>query len=339
MNQSIKSITFKGELEVWGIYNYNGAWSVLKKQKNKDSDSYFFSKHRCLERTPPKNKNHIYAKTYINDNGIEIDYTSSRCIRHELFKDIQPRQPSDKIFAGQFIKMAASEIGLLRGYMSPAEKEGNAEIKGLKRCSPLHIADAVTIDSNSSVNFDQGVSSKPKKEKEEKKSENTNKDQKKDTSLFSKDNLPHRTQKLLGGINLKELQFLSLYGKDNDFSMIPKKEKDDFLNLLKEYFKSHEIEDKLEIKQYIDTEAIYINKRTGILLNQDQIRHLVKVVFQRIKRLNGLKAGARLAYKKNSLKVSFLKEDPDNSEEAIDKNKNLIDKINKIQFHHFFEAA
>ena len=86
-----------------------------------------------------------------------------------------------------------------------------------------------------------------------------------------------------GGINLKELQFLSLYGVDNDFSMIPEKEKDNFLKILKKYFEKHGVDHELEIKEYKDKEAVYKVKRTGILLNQKQIRHLVKVVFQRVK--------------------------------------------------------
>ncbi len=189
MSQQIKSITFEGELEVWGVYNYNGAWGIL--QKKKENSSYL--KHRCSDRTPPNRGNHTYAKTFIDNNKREIDYTSSRCLRHEIFKDLQPRQPSDKDFGVQFIKMAASEVGLLRGYMSPDEKGGNQDIKGLKRCSPLHIADAVTIEE-SYVNFDQGVSSKSKKEEEERKKSSSTDDNKKGTSLFSKDNLPYRRQ-------------------------------------------------------------------------------------------------------------------------------------------------
>ncbi len=336
MNQPIRTITFEGELKVWGIYNYNGAWSILKKHQT-ESGSDFFSKHRCAYRTPSKRDNHIYAKTYLDNTGKEIDYTSSRCIRHELFKDLQPKQPSDKTFGDQFVKMVASEIGLLRGYMSPDEKGGNPTIKGLKRCSPLHIADAFTVDSNS-INFDQGVSSKSKKEEEERKkkqAENKQEKEQKGTSLFSKDNAPCRTQKLSGGINLKELQFLSLDDVDNDFCMISKKDRDNFLKLLKEYFEKHNVNHHLEIKQYTDIEAIYQTKRDGILLNQEQILHLVKVVFQRIKMINGLKSGARLAYNPNSLKVNFFDgEDWQDVPESV-----LKDKLQNIAFYHFFKKV
>ena len=219
--------------------------------------------------------------------------------------------------------MAASEVGLLRGYLSPDD--------GLKKCSPLHIADAQTIDREIDVVFDQGSSSKPK---EAGKKNKAGKD-KSDTSMFSKDNVPYRTQKLFGGINLKELQFLSLYNVDNDFSMIAEKDKDDFLKLLTSYFKKHNIDHSFEVKEYIDKAAVYKVKRTGILLNQDQVRHLVKVVFQRIKMINGLKAGARLSYKKDSLKVSFF-----DGEDILDTDEsNLKEKLKNMTFYHFFEAV
>ena len=314
MSQQAKCITFEGKLDVWGIYNYN----AKKDRKDPDSNQWY--------------KNNIGAKIFKikDDKGLEkeIDYTSSRCIRHEIFKDIQPRQPSSKTFADQFIQMVASEVGLLRGYLSPDEKGDSKGLKGLKRCSPLHIADAQTIGDVEIV-FDQGSSSKPK---EEGKAQGKDKG---DIAMFSKDNVPYRQQELLGGINLKELQFLSLYGVDNDFAMIPKDKKDEFVSLLKEYFKKHGVDETLEVKDYIDSTAVYKNPRTGILLNQEQICHLVKVVFQRIKMIHGLKAGARLAYQKGSLKVHFFDgEDPIDIDEA-----DLKEKLNSIKFHHFFEES
>lgn len=305
MSQQVKYITFEGKLDVWGIYNYNRSGSK------------------------GGHDNHIYAKIFkINEeskSGIKIerkiDYTSSRCLRHEIFKDIQPRQPSDKAFAEQFIQMVASEVGLLRGYLSPDD--------GFKRCSPLHIADAQTID-NIDIAHDQGLRSKPQ---EKDKGKNKKGEDKKDPAMFSKDNAPYRQQELLGGINLKELQFLSLYGVDNDFSMINRRDKDKFVGLLKEYFKKHDVDNILEVKDYIDTTAVYTTPRTGILLNQEQIRHLVKVILQRIKMIHGLKAGARLAYQKGSLKVRFF-----DGEEPIDvEETKLKKKLDDIQFHHFFE--
>ena len=314
MSLQVKYITFEGKLDVWGIYNYN----AKKDRKDPDSNQWY--------------KNNIGAKIFKIkiDKGLEkeIDYTSSRCIRHEIFKDIQPRQPSSKAFANQFIQMVASEVGLLRGYLSPDEKGDSKDIKGLKRCSPLHIADAQTIDDVKIV-FDQGSSSKPK---EEGKAQGKDKG---DIAMFSKDNAPYRQQKLLGGINLKELQFLSLYGVDNDFAMISKNRKDEFVSLLKEYFKKHGVNETLEVKDYVDIAAVYKTPRTGILLNQEQIRHLVKVVFQRIKMINGLKAGARLAYQKGSLKVSFF-----DGEDPIDVGESdLKEELSNMHFHHFFKTA
>ena len=300
MSQEIKSITFEGDLEVWGIYNYNGPEERYDAQTNQ------------------RYKNHIRAKTFIINNK-EIDYTSSRCLRHEIFKDLQPRQPSKKDFGDQFIKMAASEVGLLRGYLSPDD--------GLNRLSPLHIADARTIDETPLIVFDQGSSSKPKEKS----------DTKSDTSMFSKDNAPYRTQKLFGGINLKELQFLSLYDLDNDFSMIEKKDSKKFTELLTEYFKERNVDHALAIKKYVDIGAVYRNEREGILLNQEQIRHLVRVVFQRIKMIRGLKAGSRLAYKKNTLEVSFF--DGEDSQDVKESGLKEALEGKSMNFYSFFKEV
>ena len=314
MSQQIKSITFEGELEVWGVYNYN---TIEKKDNHNNHKGAKKFKIKTGEKKINKDGQEYEIKK-------EVDYTSSRCIRHEIFKDLQPRQPSNKTFAKQFIRMAASEVGLLRGYLSPDD--------GLKRCSPLHIADAQTIGEKVDIVFDQGVSSKPKTEDQGK---NKKGEDKANPIIFSQDNLPHRLQKLSGGINLKELQFLSLYDVDNEFSMIPKKEEKEFLKLLKEYFEKHNVNHNFQVKEYMDKDAIYKIKRDGILFNQDQIHHLVKVVFQKIKMINGLKAGARLSYKKNSLKVSFF-----NGEDYLDvKESDLKEKLNNMDFYNFFKTV
>lgn len=324
--EQIKSITFKGELEVWGIYNYN---KKKEEKYNKKKEKTEYNNHIEAKKFKIKTGETkiIKDKETGEDKKIDItksiDYTSSRCLRHEIFKDLQPRQPSDKTFSDQFLKMAASEVGLIRGYMSPDD--------GLKRCSPLHIADAQTVDKVDIIVFDQGSSSKPKeKNKKDEKGK-----RKSDTSIFSKDNAPYRIQRLQGGINLKELQFLSLYAKDDDFSMIQEKDKVAFLEHLQEYFKSYNMKDALKVKEYMDVGAVYENKRNGILLNQDQIRHLVKVIFQRIKMINGLKAGARLSYKQDSLKVSFF--DGENSTDV--EESDLVEKLNGMDFYSFFKVA
>lgn len=317
MSQQIKSITFKGELEVWGIYNYNGSGN------KKNDKNHMYAKILKINTGKIKAKNKD-GKIEEKDTFKKIDYTSSRCLRHEIFKDLQPNQPVNKVFKDQFIKMVASEIGLLRGYLSTDDR--------LKRCSPLHIADARTI-GNIDIVYDQGSNSKPTEKYEGEK--NRKGEDKKNITMFSKDNIPYRKQELQGGINLKELQFLSLFDKDSDFSMISEKDKDEFLKLLQGYFKKHNVDNHCEVKEYIDINAVYENKRQGILLNQEQIRHLVKVVFQRIRMINGLKAGARLTYQKNSLKVSFFDE---NECLNIDESK-LIDKLKGIDFYHFFKEA
>jgi len=104
--EQIKSITFEGELEVWGIYNYN------TKEKKDGYDNHIGAKKFKIKTGGTKIiKDKQTGKEKEIDITKSIDYTSSRCLRHEIFKDLQLRQPSDKTFSDQFLKMAASEIG------------------------------------------------------------------------------------------------------------------------------------------------------------------------------------------------------------------------------------
>ena len=279
--KDIQYVKISGQLDVTGIYNYNGA----EKKRG--------------------NNNHKGAKR----DKMGRDFTSSRCIRHEIFKDIQPRQPASDEFSKFFIDLAASEVGLLRGYLSPED--------GFKRSSPLYISDAYTDDKylhevtfnngeetnerKTALIFDQGISSKPKE------SQKLNKkgDAGSDTSIFSQDNAPNRKQNLIGAINIKELQFLSLDDLDPSFRMVGKKSEDEFVDKLKKYFSAHGIQDSIVINEYKDIGAILDVPRRGILLSQNQVKHLIKVALSRIKSIDGLKAGASLKTDVESLQIVF----------------------------------
>lgn len=310
--KDIQYIKFTGQLDVTGIYNYNGA----EKKKG--------------------NNNHKGAKRDRSGR----DYTSSRCIRHEMFKDIQPRQPASNEFSKFFIDLAASEVGLIRGYLSPED--------GFKRNSPLYISDAYTddqylfeikysnteeneLEKKSAIVYDQGISSKPKEsQKTNKKGEASS-----DTSIFSQDNAPNRKQNLFGAINIKELQFLSLDDLDPSFRMVSQKSEKEFVEKLKQYFSVFNINDPIEIKEYKDTAAVLDVTRRGILLSQNHIRHLIKMVVSRIKSIDGLKAGASLKTDAESLKISFGAGDKDFTKTYSD----FLTEITTITFKEFYRLS
>ncbi len=308
--QNIQYVKIEGLLEVNGIYNYNGS-----ERKN----GY---------------NNHKGAKKDRSGR----DFTSSRCIRHEMFKDIQPRQPSTPEFSKFFISLAASEVGLLRGYLSPDE--------GFKRSSPLHVADAYTEEKflvkNHNANddstktqtaliFDQGISSKPKEsEKSSKKGDAIS-----DTSIFSQDNAPFRKQIFIGALNLKELQFLSLDDVDPSFRMVAKADEKEFILKLKNYFNAYNILDQIEIYEYKDIGAILNVNRRGILLSQNHIRHLVKISISRIMSIDGLKAGASLKADSSSLKISLGSGDETFTKTTLEFMKDLPN----ITFKEYYKRA
>jgi hypothetical protein len=293
--KNIKFMKIEGFLEVNGVFNYNGVGKL----------NGF--------------KNHKFAKKDRSD----IDFTSSRCLRHEIFKDLQPQQPASKEFVDHFLNLVASEVGLLRGFLDPDT--------GFKRSSPLHIADAYTDSKESVIFFDQGSSSKPKEsEKVSKKGENIG-----DNSVFSQDNAPKRKQTISAAINIKELQFLHLDEVDPSFRLIDKNSEKKFLEKLKEYFDFHKVDSNLEIKKYVDKASVLKVPRAGILLNNQQISHLVKMVVARIASLNSIKTGASIKTDQTSLKITVS----DGFEEnCYSFSSDYKDQHHKFEYNLFYEA-
>ncbi|MFZ3229003.1 MAG: hypothetical protein WA160_02270 [Pseudobdellovibrio sp.] len=295
-----KFITIEGSLDVIGIYNFN------RSTKNPENPIY---------------KNHKEAKKDLNG----IDYTSSRCLRHEMFKDIQPIQPTDAEFADSFIDFVASEAGLLRGFV--------AMDVGFKRASPIHFADAYTqsIDGKSKIFYDQGSSSKPKEsDKKNKKGEDIA-----DNSMFSQDNSGPRKQTLKAAINIKELQFIHLDKKDDNFRVVSLDGEDLLILKLNQFFEINGVKESVEVKEYDDISAVLKTKRRGILLSQNQIKLLIKKVVFRIANINGAKAGARITTDKKSLDIVFS----DGIEGSVAANfSDFSSKLEKSLIHNFFES-
>jgi hypothetical protein len=313
MSANTKIILIEGALKVVGIYNYNGS-------------GYYKG-----------NKNHKFAKS----DNTKRDFTSSRCIRYELFKDVQPRQPAKKEMADYFLPMASSIIGLVRGYLSPEDE--------LKRFSPLHVADAYTrmadfealgknirkSDENAeptgALFVDQGSSSKPK----EKDLKNKNGEDTSDTSMFTQENAPERRQEFKAAINLKELQFLPL--DDGYYRMVSAKHESEFVDLLTATFKKMDCSDPVKIGDYQDICAIMPIKRRGILLSQSQQKVLVADILRRIVNLKGYKAGASLEFDSADT-VKLIASDSINTT-SFSSYVKAIEGLNALKFEQFYTAT
>jgi len=266
----IKLLEVEGKAITQSVYNYNGT-----------------------EKTKEGYKNHKSAKM----NSFGIDFTSSRCLRYEMFKDLQPKQPISTEFKSNYIKLASSEIGLLRGIMDADNQ--------LKRSSPLSVLDAYTITDKKIVFFDQGSSSKPNEKLDTKRKGSD--ELKSDTSMFSCDNAHLREQKIKAFINIQQLQFIE-QGKDQD-SIVLDKDEDEFLKNLSLTFKKLKANEECKFDFYSHVNAISPTKVRGILLDDEQITSLIKSAVSRLVNIEGYKAGSFIKANKDSFKIKLIIDD------------------------------
>jgi hypothetical protein len=255
-------------------------------------------------------KKHKYAKQ--GKNG--LDYTSQRSIRRQLFKQEINRQATKENANKQYISLAASPLGILRGLMDP---DGDRS-----RDTPIQLLDAWTsVDKNNlktrqetakedgketeakySLLFqDIGTSTKPKETKSE---ENLNSDGELsgDTSLFSSDNAPPRIQDLDCTISISNLMWIDL--DPNSRSLVRgDKDIEEFKKKLAEYFDDIGVESELNDGDF--TYGVTTIKTRGILLSDEQTRALVADVISRFEKLHGAKLGASIRALPASFKIKI----------------------------------
>lgn len=311
----IKKIEITGNLSVSGIYNSNGK-GLYK-----------------------GNENHIKAKQDRNGR----DFTSRNCLRYELFKDLQPRQPTGAELAVHFVPMASSLVGLLRGYISTRDD--------LKRFSPLHVADAYTSDEEierlkgySSKQFEQDdqarkvlfveqlSNSKPKETDLKSTSKHKVGEDANDTTIFTRENAPQRIQNFRAVVSIKELQFLPL--DDGYYRMVAKSSESEFVDGLKRVFQELQNDDSIQIRNYIDANAVMPFKRRGILLSNAQQAVLLKNLSDRIITLNGYKSGASLEFVPDSFNCKIS--DNDLIPNEIGNYKQTIQSLPTWAFESFY---
>lgn len=274
----IKTLSVKADLDVIGIVNMNG------------------------RSTTAKQKNHLFAKR--DQRG--FDFTSSRLIRQRIFSDLMPRQPATRDLYDNAVPVAASMIGILRGFMFPE--------RGCKRASPLCVLDAYTkieytrqkktsdgLDSKLATpgkGIDTGVyratfsdvgrSSKPQESNlKNKKGEKVS-----DTSFWSKDNAGRRLQEFEAKIDFSTLSFLSLnYGDD---SVVSREDEGAYVQLMNEMFASLGEEGRVSPDRFVHKTSLVKIPQHGILLNDTQIHKVLGYLFDRIQRIEIQKAGSSL---------------------------------------------
>lgn len=288
----VKYIKIKADLNVKGVFNYNGPESreVLKNGQSQKFD------------------NHIGAKK----DGSGRDFTSSRCLRHHLFSDLQPRQAATAEIADFWVATAGSEIGLIRGMMDPKGRCG--------RRSPLHVQNAYTSSEESKIFFDQGSSSKPLE---------SHADGSGDTSLFSKDSAPERVQAFEAVINIKELQFINL--EANFVPLVKEDQEEELKKLIKKNFNF----DSVTVAKYRSIGAVIATPIRGILFSDKDLRELIKKIVSRIKSLEAYKTDSSISIIKDSIKLELVAENGDPTTLSLDEALKAIDDFEFQEFYEF----
>lgn len=318
---SVRSIMFKFVIKGKGIVNFGSKEDgfILKK--------YIPEWWGYLRHNNYKVAKHIIKEVGVNEKGNPIYDVklkiSSACIRNAIFSGDQPFHNPDLIHAPKaLIKLIASAVGVLRGYMF--EVKGG----GIKRKSPVTITDAIQIGDEKPT-MDIGTQTCPKNpdSKGEK-----DLDEEGGLSVHYKESAGNVEYLAHGAIDLCELQFISLSQKYDRLALNP------------DYFDSYKVllEDTVggEIKKGFYTRGVNGLPEEGILLNNDQCIHLIKDFFTRLLGFRIVRGGGGMA-EISQLKVKFLKdpiEDKFSEDEGWHKVSSIVDdlKLSGDMVHQFY---
>jgi hypothetical protein len=295
----IKYLKITADIDITGVVNYNGQTTRSRIcQKTKEDESY------------------QYLEAKKNRNG--LDFTSSNCLRHHLFLDIQPRQPANAERATYWVAAAASEVGIIRGMMDPAARVG--------RTSPLAVSPAYT-KSDASLLFEETLtSSKPK----EGKAKNAEGKVKGDTSLFHRDGAPPRQQAFEAILKIKELQFINL--SPGMTPLVAGSQEAEFKDALEANFQF----EKTKIADYCSAGAVIKTPMRGILFDDGQLKKLALKVLRRIENLEIHSTKGSMAVDRASIKIKLCGENGETVSLALD---DFIRHIEQLEFQKFYIPA
>lgn len=307
--KKVKSLLFKAKFEGNGVVNFDSSdqkymWNQLSNKERSMHDNVSFAK-----------------KNWYNNEKNELSYKlkiSSDCLRHQAFvNDFQFQSPNIINNDVLFLTSIASPASLLRGYLF-ADKELT-----IKKTSSLTITDAVqTCNAVSSL---ETFSRSGKKVTDENKS---------DTSFFKKETVGEIYYSAEGGIDFKELQFLSLDQIFDRLSINP-----DSFPIYKELLKTKLPSFNSEPKYYQIIGSCNRIPEYGVLFSNEDVVCLTKEMLKRILSINIQKS--KSFAKIIELKIKFLydcTEDKmsDESGWITISNKENIDSLN-FEVENFFE--
>lgn len=279
----VKSIGFKATFKGNGCVNFDCNEQKFELQrfeilKGKVNDNVNFAKK-------------VYYPQ--EDGSIQFHYkVSAEALRHEIFKEDMPYiNPIIQQIPSVFYDALGTPAMLSRGYMFANEIS-------LKRKSPLTITDAEEVGAkHNAISIDFHTRSGAKN------TETKGEEDKKDTTLYSIENVGRVLYESEGFINLQELQFISadpLYdrmGIDVDGGINEQL----YLDSLKRHLPSKE----KKFGYYYIKNSITADEwaERGVLLNSEDVDYLVKYLLRNILHTQILRRNAMFAIDK--LAVSF----------------------------------
>lgn len=295
MSKKIKDVTRIGmvaKLNVNGVVSANGASS---------------SKER---------KNHIEAKKDRNGR----DCTSANCLRHYMFINEMPNQPTREGLSENLVHLAGSVYGQIRGYL-------DASGGGYKKDGALSVVDAWTDDETfQKPTFSQHTVSKPKEKFEDSK----------DTSMFSVDLYGPRKQDFQMSVNIRQLQRSVLEGQG---SCIGPKLVDTFVENMGSSLKGHGAPGSLKLVKSIESKAIMATPVKSVLYTDDQVSAMVKVAMEKALSLQITKARASLSLDQSSVKIHvYTSNDLTPIEMSLSDFENAM-KNNELEFKQFYKEV
>lgn len=279
-----KFITLEANLVVNGVINYNEVQKGIG------------------------NKAGIKRAKKFGTNENSVDYTSSNCLKHNLYKTFDQKSFYDAEYNDKptWSKLLGSELGLLRGLMNATA--------GLKRKSPVTVLPAestqsglVVVESGTSVkssvseedldkNLIVAAGIEPKATQEEKKTKKKQDgeesvDAEKSKNLFSFENAPTRVQKFVSVLSVMDLQFIPVGPRGS----IAEKDTASLLEQLSTtYTRLTGKEHTFKLGKYSLRTQVSPVSQLGILLPVDMQVALVNKWLELCKELHAFSSNARL---------------------------------------------
>jgi len=276
----IKSVDFKIVALGHGVVNWNGPTALSSNGKNLDNHSL------------PKLRGYSNLTGNVSDKGFkykkdvtDIDfnenplYISQNCIRHHLFKN----QAFDVHFANKsdlsnLVKLLASEVGLIRGYVVPKSQN--------KRTSPLLLEDFV--DQLGNGNYEQLSNASSMEEVDN--PDGTVSYKRGENSIFSKTTFGDTQYISYGSISIEQLQFISLDKKfDREAMQIKEGQGEEIAQQVQSFIQALNTELKPVAtfhENYVRGGTIFEEGENGILLNDDAIKVLIEHTLTMISELS-----------------------------------------------------